>query len=213
MLVGDSIALSYGVSLRDIALNSGGRIQVRLEAQAGCHLMVNYDDDMEGPKKDACLARRQQTIDAINETRPDVVLMSNAYADNPQVGGESQWADYRRQMVDQFRSSTTKLVWISAPPNEKDIRECYGVASNVPADCISKVTDLWLTVAHTEQMVAESVGGIWIDSRPWYCSDDGLCPAFVGSTLTKLDKRHMSRAYAEKVSPVIAESLGAAGVL
>jgi len=212
MLVGDSIALSLGVSLRDIALNSGGRIQVRLEAQAGCHLTVNYNDDMVGWKKDSCLARRQQTIDVINDTRPDVVLISNAYADNPQVAGQSQWADYRRQIVDQFKGSTKKLVWISAPPDQKIIADCYSTASSVPADCISKVTDQWLTVAQTEQMVAGSVGGIWIDSRPWYCSD-GMCPAFVGSTLTKLDRQHMSKAYAEKISPVIAESLAAAGVL
>jgi peptidoglycan/LPS O-acetylase OafA/YrhL len=211
-LIGDSIALSLGVSLRNIALGAGGQIQVRLEAQAGCHLTVKYDDDMVGQKKDLCLARRQQTIDAINEAKPDVVMISNAYADNPQVGGQSQWADYRHQIIDQFKSSTKKLVWVAAPPDQKIISDCYGNAGSVPADCITQVTPQWLNVAQTEQMVAGSVDGIWIDSRPWYCSD-GLCPAFVGSTLTKLDRQHMSRAYGEKISPVIAESLSAAGVL
>jgi hypothetical protein len=142
-----------------------------------------------------------------------VVFLANAYMDIPQVGGPPDWADYRLQIVDTFKSSTKKVVWLSAPPDEKNIAECYGIASSVPADCISQVTDQWLTVAHTEQMVAGSVGGVWIDSRPWFCSDNGLCPAFVGSTLTKFDQRHPTRACAEKISPVIADSLAAAGVL
>lgn len=142
-----------------------------------------------------------------------MVLIADAYNDIPQIGGPSHWADLRRQIVDQFKSSTSKVVWMSPPPDDKNIVECYGIAASVPADCISRVFDKWLNVAQTEQMVAESVSGVWIDSRPWFCSDDGQCPAFVGSTLMKLDQRHITRAYGEKISPVMAESLAAAGVL
>ncbi|MCK0174821.1 acyltransferase family protein [Mycolicibacterium sp. F2034L] len=213
MLVGDSIAIGYAESLRDIALASEGRIQLRFEALAGCRLMINYMDDSAGQELlDTCLARRQQTIQAINDTKPDVVLIANAYNDIPKVGDASHWADLRRQIVDQFRGSTGKLVWLSPAPDDKSIADCYGIASSVPADCLSEVTDQWLTVARTEQMVAEAVGGVWIDSRPWFCTDDGLCPAFVGTTVTKRDKRHPSKVYADELSPVIAESLAAAGV-
>ncbi|MGX9789844.1 acyltransferase family protein [Mycobacterium sp. MMS18-G62] len=213
MLVGDSIALTYAQPLRDIALNSNGRIQLRLEAMAGCRLMMNYMDDSAGQQlMDDCLARREHTVEAINAAKPDVVIIANAYNDIPKIGGPPQWADFRRQIVDQFRSSTQKVVWLSPPPDDKNISECYSTASSVPADCISRVTDKWLTVAKTEQMVAGSETGIWIDSRPWFCIEEGLCPAFVESTLTKMDQRHMTRAYAEKITPVIAESLAAAGV-
>ena len=67
-------------------------------------------------------------------------------------------------------------------------------------------------MAKTEQRLAKSVGGVWVDSRPWFCSEDGLCPSFVGSTPTKHDAVHMTRAYEEKIYPVIDESFRAAGV-
>lgn len=108
-------------------------------------------------------------------------------------------------------SSTKKVVWLSAPPLDKSIAECYATATSVPADCISEVTDQWRAVADVEKRVAASVDGIWIDSRPWFCRED-LCPAFVGSMLTKRDRPHMTMAYADRITPVISEALSAAGV-
>jgi hypothetical protein len=67
-------------------------------------------------------------------------------------------------------------------------------------------------MATTEQRLAESVGGAWVDSRPWFCSKDSLCPSFVGSVPTKRDVDHTTRAYEVMVYPVIGESLKAAGV-
>jgi peptidoglycan/LPS O-acetylase OafA/YrhL len=214
MLVGDSIALSYAGPFRDIALNSNGQIQVHLEALAGCRMMVNYmADSASDQQRQDCLAKRQHTVDAINQSKPDVVIIANAYNDIKQGGGSAQWADYRRQVVSQFVNSTRKLVWLAPPPDDKIIADCYGVAGSVPADCISRVTDLWLSVARTEQAVAASFGGMWFDTRPWFCTDEGLCPAFVGSTLMKFDLRHITRAYGDKITPVIRDSLTAAGIL
>ena len=123
-----------------------------------------------------------------------------------------EWFDSVRQMVDKIRNSTSKIVWLSAPPADKNIVECYGKRSSVPADCISRVTSQWLSMSATEQRLAESVGGVWVDSRPWFCSQDGRCPSFVGSTPTKHDFVHSTRAYEELIYPVIGESLRAAGV-
>ncbi len=76
---------------------------------------------------------------------------------------------------------------------------------------ISEVTDRWLATAKAERMVSESVGGVWIDSRQWFCSE-GLCPAFVGTTPVKADVRHITAGYAVKISPVMAETFSEAGV-
>jgi hypothetical protein len=126
--------------------------------------------------------------------------------------GPGQWADSLRQIADKFRASTKKVVWLSAPPADKNIKECYGTLSSGPADCIGQVTSQWLSIADDEQNLSKSLGGIWIDSQPWFCSQDGVCPAFVGSTPTKLDGSHMSPPYGKKITPVIGESLASAGV-
>jgi peptidoglycan/LPS O-acetylase OafA/YrhL len=217
-VVGDSVAAHYGNSLRVLALNSGGQIQVHLETMGGCpfnNAMVFTPDQK---LVDACAARRQHAIDYINAHKPTVVIVSNQYVPYRQVGVEhgmtpDEWFDSVLQMVGQIRDGTAKIVWLSAPPMEIDIKRCYGNRSSVPADCITRVTNDWLSMAATEQRLAESVGGVWVDSRPWFCSTDGLCPSFVGSTPMKHDNVHMTRAYEELIYPVIGESLRAAGVV
>jgi hypothetical protein len=166
---------------------------------------------------DACPARKQHAVDYINANKPTVVIVSNQYVPYHRIGVEppmtpDEWFDSVHQMVDKVRGSTAKIAWLSAPPMDKNIKDCYGTRASAPADCISRVTSRWLSMAATERRLAESVGGVWVDSRPWFCNADGLCPSFVGSTPTKHDAVHSTRAYEEMVYPVMNESFRAAGV-
>ena len=124
-----------------------------------------------------------------------------------------EWAESMRQIVEKFRDSTKKIVFLAPPPADKNISDCYGTRSSTPADCISRVTSQWLSMAKAEQDLAESIGATWVDSRPWFCNERGLCPSFVGSTPTKHDEVHMTPAYGEKIYPVMEESLRQAGVI
>ena len=216
-LVGDSVGLHYANSLRELALNSGDQIQLHVEAMGGCPFT---DDPMYTPDQtflDACPARKQHAVDYINANKPTVVIISNQYEPYRRVGVEQaitpgEWFDSVHRMVEKIRGSTAKIVWLAAPPADVNIKDCYGSRSSVPADCLSRVTSQHLSMAGTEQRLAESVGGIWVDSRPWFCSEDGLCPSFVGSTPTKHDRVHTTRAFEEMIYPVMGESFRAAGV-
>jgi peptidoglycan/LPS O-acetylase OafA/YrhL len=217
VVVGDSVAMHYANSLRQLALSSGGQIQVHVEAMGGCPFTEDQVFTSDPELVDACPARKQHAVDFINSKKPTVLVISNQYVPYHRTGDgpgmtADEWFDSVRQMVDKVRGSVANVVWLSAPPMEKNIKDCYGNRSSVPADCISHVTDRWLSMAKTEQRLAKSLGGVWVDSRPWFCSEDGLCPSFVGSTPTKHDAVHMTRAYEEKIYPVIDESLRAAGV-
>jgi peptidoglycan/LPS O-acetylase OafA/YrhL len=218
-IVGDSMAVAYGGPLRELALHSDGQIQVHVAAMGGCEFV---DAPIFHPDRsivDACLGRKQRELEWINSTKPDVVIISNSYEAKRLIGSKSwmttdfgEWSNSLRQMIDKFRGNTKEVVLLSAPPADKNIEECYGDPSSVPADCISRVDETWLSMAHAEQDVAKSIGGTWIDSRPWFCSEAGFCPSFVGSTPAKRDSDHMSLAYGEKIAPVIGESFSAAGV-
>lgn len=218
LLVGDSIALSYGGPLRDIALGSGNRIQLQVAAMGGCEF-VNapvYNPDPEIVS--TCPGWTGRVVNAINDNRPDVVVISNLYGTKRLVGSDQwmtprEWARALRQMIERFRANTKKVVLLSAPPADKNIRECYGARSSVPADCISQVNDIWRDISEVERDVAAAIGGTWIDSRPWFCNEGGYCPSFVGSTPTKLDTNHMTLAYGAKISSVIGEAFSRAGVI
>lgn len=216
-LVGDSVAMHYANSLRELALNSGGQIQVHVEAMGGCPFTTDQVFTSDQSLVDACPARKQHAVDYINANKPTVVIISNMYAGYHRLGvrqamAPGEWFDSVHQMVEKVRNSTTKIVWLSAPPDDKNIKDCYGKRSSVPADCISRVTNQWLSMAATERRLAESVGGVWVDSRPWFCGKGGLCPSFVGSTPTKHDALHSTRAYEQMIYPVMDESFRDAGV-
>ncbi len=217
VVAGDSIAVAYGYPLRSIALHSEGKIQVHLVATGGCQFtdadIFNSDQSIT----DACPRRKQQVVDYINSTKPDLVIISNVYSMNKTlVGGDSMgfgdWQDALQKEIEKFRENTSALVLLSAPPADKNIQECYSNRSSEPADCISRVNEAWSSQAREEQALAQSEHAIWIDSRPWFCNADGYCPSFVGSTPTKRDLQHMTAAYGEKIYPVVNESFHVLGL-
>jgi hypothetical protein len=77
VLVGDSVALGYAISLRQTALDSGGQIQFHNLAMGSCA----FTDAVI--QRDAlfanCTARKQYAVDFVNSTKPTVVVISNWY--------------------------------------------------------------------------------------------------------------------------------------
>ncbi len=217
VIIGDSIALTYIGPLRQIAENSNGQLQLHTEAMFGCQfvddLIVNSDERLQ----DGCPARKQHAADVINTMKPDIVFVANSYGEKSVSGRDGQmsageWADSMKRYVDSFRGSVGKVVFLSPPPMDVNISECFGTQSNPPAKCISRVTSRWREMAEAERGLAQTLGGAWVDSRPWFCSAGKLCPSFVGTLPTKRDAAHMSPEYGQRIAPVIAESLKQAGL-
>ena len=208
--------LSYANPLRLVAENSGGRVQLHIETLPGCQFADDLIDNPDEGVMDVCPARKQHAVDYINNAKPQVVVVSNSYGQKT-VGGnpisQEQWADSVQRILAKFKANTAKIVMLSAPPADVKISDCYGKRSSTPAECISKVTDQWHAMAETERGIADALGGAWVDSRQWFCSSRQLCPAFVDVTPTKFDAAHMSPAYGEKISPVIAEAFAAAAII
>lgn len=217
VLIGDSVAMAYLGPLMDIALNSGGKLQIHNEAQFGCNFIDGSIANTDQTLADACPDRKQHAIDYINEAKPDIVFISHTYTDKIVAGTHHvmtprEWALSMNKFVQPFKGSVKKFVFLAPPPADKIIGDCYGKRSSAPADCISRVSTEWRRMRNAEQGFAQILGGTWIDSRPWFCAAS-LCPSFVGDTLTKRDAVHMSQPYGKKIEPIIAESLKAAGVL
>lgn len=215
LIVGDSVALGYAGAFRDIALNSGGRIQVQSQAMGSCAFA---DDLLERLPQVApnCSARNTAVVDMINATGPSVVVISNLYRLVSIVGTSNQLGPREisasvGRIVERFRHNVGKVVILSPPPGDANIRECSSTRASEPADCIGKVTQDWNDLAFSDQELVNRIGGAWIDSRPWFCSH-GFCPAFAGVTPTKVDASHIAPPYGSKIHPVIAESFQQAGV-
>lgn len=216
VLVGDSVAQGYAGPLSEIAASSQGRVWLLDQAMGSCSFAGGLIDRQPTPSN--CEAWKQHVVDGINALKPDVVIISNQFTAERFVGSDHyltpvEWTDSLRQIVDRIRGNVGKIVFLAYPPGWLDPKTCADPRARSPVDCIGKVTTAWTAPASAEQELARTVGGVWIDSRPWFCSDAGLCPSFVGTTPTKRDIVHMAPEYGHLISPVIRESLTATGVL
>ncbi|KIA71911.1 hypothetical protein ANMWB30_34290 [Arthrobacter sp. MWB30] len=211
VIVGDSVAMTYVGALRE-GLKDRPDWQLKSYAAFGCTFTDMRITHSDPSIVEACPARKALAVDAINQLHPDIVFIANTY--EPRIGFESknqlslgEWSESTRTIVEKFKGSAKKIVFLSPPPSDVDIKSCYTRASR-PSDCVSTVTSQWASMADVERSLAQSVGGSFVDSRPLSCSlDTAVCPAFVGSTPSKMDKVHMTPEYAVKIGPALAEEL------
>jgi peptidoglycan/LPS O-acetylase OafA/YrhL len=215
VIVGDSVATGYAEIFREMALNSNGQLQVLNQTMPSCVFTQDpIDREDVSPQ---CGGRKDSAVDVINTVKPNAVIISNSYEGDHFVGNPNDmsmpdWSDSLRRIVDRFRGSTQQVVLLAPPPSDKSIRDCVSKRSSTPASCVGSIPDRWKSMAGAEQKLSKSIGGVWIDSRPWFCNPSGHCPSFVGSTPARADEIHMAPPYASKIRPVVAESLRDAGI-
>jgi hypothetical protein len=215
VIVGDSVGSEYAEILRQLAVNSNGKLQTINETMASC--VFTQDLIYREGASPACEGRKNSAVDLINTIKPDAVIISNAYTDERVQGSSgdmtmAEWSDSLQRIMDRFRGSTKRVVLLSPPPSNAPIRDCTSKRNSKPADCVGSIPDPWKVKAETERRLAGGTGAVWIDSRPWFCNSKGRCPSFVGTTPARFDRAHMTSAYASKILPVVAETFRGAGV-
>ncbi|MCV7150746.1 acyltransferase family protein [Mycolicibacterium pyrenivorans] len=134
VIVGDSVGLGYAAALREIAVNSGGKIQLLNLAMASC--AFTNDLMYRAALLPNCTARKQYAVDEINRLRPNLVVVSNLYLRSQIVGEERyvsarDWSDTVRAIVDKFRGSVERVALLAPPPGDVNIKECFSLDSPI----------------------------------------------------------------------------------
>jgi peptidoglycan/LPS O-acetylase OafA/YrhL len=215
VLVGDSVGVGYAEIFRELALGSDGRLQVFNQTMQTC--AFTQDPLARIGAISDCPARKEAAVDLINNVKPDAVIISNAYM-SERIAGASrdmsaqEWSDSINHIIERFKSSTKKIVLLAPPAGHMAIKDCFSKVSSRPSSCVGRILPLWYSRAEAEQKLAASLGGVWIDSRPWFCSLSQRCPSFVGTTPARVDETHMAPPYASKIATAVAETITAAGV-
>lgn len=209
LIVGDSISMTYVGAIRE-ALGDSAGWDVKSYGTFGCPFMEATTTNSDAAIVEACPERKNAAVEAINALKPDVVFIANGYGPRTVVGTTQpltpvERADSTQKIVDRIKGAAANVVFLTAPPSEKNVTKCYTKVSN-PADCISGVTDQWSAVARAEEVLANKLGAQYIDSQQWFCVN-GRCPSFVGTTPVKQDEVHMTQDYAKKIGPAIRENL------
>lgn len=212
VILGDSISLTYVNTLREAVGDRNGW-SVRSYGTFACAFA---DERSLGiSTSDACEARNADAVKVINELRPDVVFLAHHYLDRKPEGSTiaitgEQWQSALKSKIDELLPAAGKVVLLSPPPADKDIKSCF-TRTSLPLDCMSRKPERWYLINKSEQALAKTVGAVHVDTSNWFCVDD-MCPSFAGNVPVKMDWAHMSPAYQAELGEVAREQLTLAGV-
>ncbi|PTR23487.1 peptidoglycan/LPS O-acetylase OafA/YrhL [Rhodococcus sp. OK519] len=201
LLAGDSIAMTYAGPLRKFAEGSNGQWKLRVEGMFGCSFVDITMREAGDKIGNACPDHKKAVVETINEVRPDVVVISNRASTHK----ATEWNSAMTRLTSQFAANTKRIIYVAAPPNDINIADCYTRVSR-PSNCVGGVTDTWQARSDAESSLVASSKDKFIDSRNWFCTPDGRCPSFVGTTPVKRDGSHMTPAYGDLMAPAIAEA-------
>jgi peptidoglycan/LPS O-acetylase OafA/YrhL len=214
VLVGDSIAHMYVPAL--VTMFGTGEWKLRVVSMYACPFLGIEVGDAE-QRVEVCTERKRQEVEVVNETSPDLLIVANTYwrSTDSATGVTATIADWDagfREIMDTVAGAAAQTLVLPPPAPDVDIQECL-TAFAAPAECVSSIgnTD-WADMANAQSAAVESIGGIWVDNRAWFCGESDQCPAFVGSTLMKKDKAHITAEYAALIAPAMREMLTTAGV-
>ena len=213
VLVGDSISQRWAFPRTKIYAENGWNI--RIFGRPGCPFN-DYPMVKSADEQAACVERKQQAIDFIEKSKPDLVIVGNTMVPERMstTGKDATAADWQAGMesiLGKISASGRRLI-LSPPPFDKDVRECYSPVSG-PGECLGSVVPLWYDVARADTAAAQATNSVYLDTRSMFCTADDACPAFAGGIPVKKDHTHFTLPYGYYIQGSLRELLETRGLL
>lgn len=215
VLLGDSVALSWMPGLGP-ALNELG-YRVRMLSHSQCPFVdVSVSGSFQAGNRRAgypeeCDAHREWARDRTLALHPDLVIAADGEAEmNALILADGQTA--REAWNKGVTASVQALkglpvVMLTSPPQGPSLSDCYTNIATVKS-CTGRIRDTWrdqLAAAQTAQKSGTAF--TLIDTRLWFCSQDGWCPPFASDTVIRADEQHLAAPYAARLQAALVESL------
>jgi hypothetical protein len=209
LVIGDSVAMSWLPAVRRGLVPHGWRVRgLGFASCAPADAGVSTSRDAD----DLCRDARLRLLDEVRTTRPDLVVIAND--DNAflrSVGSDldaaaTSWVGSTERLIDDVLSASDRVVFLGAPPIGPAPQAC-ATRLREAAACDGTITPASdALVAATARAVAAEPRASVVDVRPWFCVD-GVCPAFSGGVLVRVDDRHLTNAASERLGWVVADAL------
>ncbi|MGY2078019.1 acyltransferase family protein [Blastococcus sp. SYSU DS0828] len=221
LLVGDSVAMSWGPTVNGVF--EGDDWQVLALGYASCPFVdVAVAPPAEPPGfPEECAAARERTLRFIEETAPDVLVLSagQGYFGNFVSGAGSEgdsgaaideWQRGLESTLEAVAPFVGSVVVLGNPPLGADPRECGGRLSG-PEDCVRPISRGFLDKTEAERAAvdAQQAAGAdvtYVDTQEMFCAD-GRCPAFAGDVLLRTDETHLTAAAADMLAAAVREQV------
>lgn len=210
VVLGDSTGITL---LPTVRAALGGTYNIRGMTKAACTALDLVVKDQRPEKMAECKQFKADSIAAINQLKPAIVFITNTSgamgsleSGTPIESAGNEWRDGTIGELNALAPSGAKLIIVSAPPSGKPPATCATRASS-PSDCQYRIPTSFTVAAAASVEAVAATGATHIDTRGWFCSERGDCPAFVGSTPVKRDGVHTTKQYAAQLVPVFKEAV------
>jgi hypothetical protein len=208
-VIGDSIALSWLPGLIKAFNSHGYRVHSFVAGRCPAAKVAVGD----GPGNAACVKHRDWAITAITSLHPDVIVMSDAAAlirtlrDHPKgASAVQEWRGGATMTLQQLTRIATTFV-LSSPPGAKNLLNCDTVRAT-PKACNGSLNAPEVKQLQTaETAAARATRATYVDVSSFFCSSNGACPSFVGTTPVYVDGEHLTRQYSKYLAPGLAAAL------
>jgi hypothetical protein len=211
VLFGDSHAAQWFPALQRLATAGGWKL-VSL-TKASCK--VADVTIVSGHKPyTACDTWRSNAIARIKTLRPALVVVSSSDAGDPArptANPLHQWTTgFENTFRDLGSSGARVAALLDTPWPKGDPIDCAARNSLQLRACAHHLPDATrdATRGAAIRTAASATATTVIDPTPWLCAPrTGICPVVVANTAVYRDDSHISEAYAEALTPVLAPSL------
>ncbi|MCC3272969.1 hypothetical protein MUK71_05175 [Arthrobacter zhangbolii] len=208
VVLGDSSAVSWLPGIEEAAKAAGWEtVPLTLSQCPAAGVSVTHEGGQPYPE---CDEHREWAVQEINRMKPDLVVLSDSEDSLTRlVSGSSNEAAAQLtsglvETIGRINDAAGAVVVLGPAPAGKDLRQCMAADAR-PEDCISKASVGWRNMQEVTGRAAAETGAEFVDVGPWFCGEDGRCPAFVASIAVRMDTTHMSTDYSRFLAPVLAE--------
>lgn len=208
-VLGDSIAMNWVPTLWTIVKNRPSW-NLAVYAKVGCPYAAVTVYDTDGSLYETCDQFRTTAVDAIRESRPEVLILASALKKSlPGASTMAELATEWERGVDDVADELAEIdrvIAIAPPPEGRDLSSCSNKFTR-PSDCASEISEVWRLVINATDNVLASKGRPFVDTGLWFCSPNGSCPATIGHYQVRADTVHITQEYAQTLAPILASWL------
>lgn len=203
LVIGDSIALSWTPAIIEALVPLGWRVDALGFASCPAvevDVTLGAGDDGFA---EACADRRAQLQALVETVRPDLLILSSSQrgfgALSSLAIGEAaatEWSSGTASTLLSLGSHTGRTVILSNPPRGLSPSTCATRLTG-PEACVRALDDTYAAKNDAEregvrQAAASGVSVTHVDTRAWFCTTDGRCPAHIGRVLLRTDQWHLT---------------------
>ena len=211
VVLGDSVAISWLPGVRAALEPEGYTVRVLTSEQCPVAAVnVNRDD---GSPLSGCPEFRDWALSEIEDIHPDLVIASQSVSSGWRLSEATtedaatrDWIRGITETLKSLKASAERVVLLEGPPYGAGFDQCAGKGS-VPADCLLTPAGPYIFMHDVEAAGSEASGVEYIPTSSWFCSLEGVCPSFVGTTPVLVDGFHLTAERSAEFAPLLAAIL------